>query len=248
VDAIRRDPAPALRGHVSSYYGFREETGAPLQRREGPGADVVVILTLEHEWLIDGELHTSFVGGLREDQVTTEHPGRSYGMQINLSPLSAHALFGVPMNELAGRCVPFEELELVERLADARDWPARFALVDAWLARRLVDARPSPEIAWAWRRLRDSHGRVPVGSLANELGWSCKRIAARFREEVGLAPKAAAKLLRLERAVALAGTMPWAELAVECGYYDQSHLINEFRAVTGRTPETFLQDTAHAAA
>ena len=89
---------------------------------------------------------------------------------------------------------------------------------------------------------------MPVGELARELGWSRKRLVARFREHVGLPPKAVAKLLRFERARELAGTMPWAELAFECGYYDQSHLINDFRAVTGRTPETFLQDTLSDAA
>jgi AraC-like DNA-binding protein len=42
--------------------------------------------------------------------------------------------------------------------------------------------------------------------------------------------------------------MPWGELAFECGFADQSHLVNEFRAITGRTPETFLQDTLAAVA
>ena len=55
-------------------------------------------------------------------------------------------------------------------------------------------------------------------------------------------------MLRFERARALAGTMPWGELAYECGYADQSHLIAEFRRITGRTPETFLQDTVAQAA
>jgi transcriptional regulator GlxA family with amidase domain len=73
-------------------------------------------------------------------------------------------------------------------------------------------------------------------------------LVARFRDEIGLPPKAVARLLRFERAGELAGTMPWAELAFECGYYDQSHLINEFRAITGRTPVTFVQDAAMSAA
>jgi len=71
---------------------------------------------------------------------------------------------------------------------------------------------------------------------------------ARFRDEIGLPPKTVAKLIRFERARDLAGTLPWAELAFECGYNDQSHLINEFRAITGRTPETFLQDAGASAA
>ena len=56
------------------------------------------------------------------------------------------------------------------------------------------------------------------------------------------------RLLRFDHARELAGTMPWTEVAFECGYYDQSHLINDFRAVTGRSPETFLQDAERAAA
>jgi AraC-like DNA-binding protein len=243
---IERTPIDVLRGHVTRYCGFVEETGGPLRRREGPGADVVLVFSLDHDWLIDGERYTSFTGGLREDQVTTEHAGRSFGLQVDLTPFAARALLGVPMHELAGRVVPLDEPLLVEQLADAPDWEARFALLDRVLAERV--SAPPRDVAWAWTRLRETHGRVRVGELATELGWSRKRLVAQFRDHVGLPPKAVAKLLRFERARELAGTMPWAELAVECGYYDQSHLSNDFRAVTGRTPETFFQDSLRDAA
>jgi AraC-like DNA-binding protein len=173
-------------------------------------------------------------------------------MQVNLDPVAARALVGVPLHELANRTVPLEDLLrepfLVERLAAGSNWDDRFRLLDDVFSRRLLDARPSAEVAWAWRRLRATHGTVPVGMLAEELGWSRKRIAARFRDEIGLPPKAVARLVRFERARELVGTMPWGELAFECGFYDQSHMINEFRRITGRTPETFLQDTAVRAA
>ena len=107
---IRRDPAPPLAGRVTSYYGFEVETPEPVRQREGPGTDVVVILTFEEHWLIDGARHTSFVAGLHDRQVTTEHPGRSLGMQVNLDPLAARALVGVPLHELAGLTVPAEEI------------------------------------------------------------------------------------------------------------------------------------------
>src|SRR6476660_1713648 len=100
---IRRAPAAPLAGRVTEYYGFEEKTQEPVREREGPGADVVVILTFEEHWLIDGERHTSFVGGLHEQQVTTEHPGRSLGMQFNLDPLAARALVRAPLHELANR-------------------------------------------------------------------------------------------------------------------------------------------------
>ena len=248
---IRRGPGAPLAGRVTSYYGFEVKTSEPVCQREGPGTDVVVILTFEEHWLIDGARRTSFVAGLHDRQVTTEHPGRSLGMQINLDPLAARALVGVPLHELAGLTVPAEEIIdpfLVERLADTSDWDTRFALLDTELAPRLADARSSREVAWAWQRLRETHGRVAIGELAAELGWSRKRIVARFRDEIGLPPKAVARLLRFEHARELAGTMPWGELAFECGFSDQSHLIAEFRRITGRTPETFLQDTVAQAA
>jgi AraC-like DNA-binding protein len=238
---------------VSSYYGFREETGRPIRRREGPGADVVVILTFDEEWLIDDARHRSFIAGLHDAQVTTEHPGRSYGMQVNVVPTTAHMLLGLPMDSLARRTVPLEDVLgkeaelLVERLYELPDWASRFELLDGFLTARLADARPpSSGVAWAWQRLRESNGSVAIGALAEELGWSRKRLVARFRHEVGLPPKTVARLLRFEHARELAerpDRPDWARIAVECGYYDQSHLINDFRAVTGRTPETFLQDT-----
>lgn len=243
-------PAAPLLGKVSSYYGFREETSGPMRRREGPGADVVVILSFGEEWLINGERLASFAAGLHVEQVTTEHGGRSFGMQISLTPPAAYMLFGLPLHTLANRRVPLGDVldpNLVDRLHDAEGWQARFQLLDAVLTKRVADARsPSAGVVWAWRRLVETNGRVAVRTLTEELGWSRKRIVARFREEIGLPPKTVGRVLRFERARALAERheLPnWARIAFECGYYDQSHLINEFRSVTGRTPATFLQDT-----
>jgi AraC-like DNA-binding protein len=247
---VRGSPAPALRGLVSAYSGFREEAPAPVRRREGPGVHAIVLVSFGEAWSIDGNRVESFAAGLHERQVTTEHRGRSFGIQVDLSPPAAHVLFREPMQELADRVVPLEEVLgeplLAERLYERGDWPDRFALLDSVLARRLCDApAPSSEISWAWQRLVQTGGRARIGSLAAELGWSRKRIVVRFREEVGLAPKAAARLIRFERAresAERAEARDWARIALECGYYDQSHLINDFRAVTGRSPETFFQD------
>ncbi|MDQ3823046.1 MAG: helix-turn-helix domain-containing protein [Actinomycetota bacterium] len=249
---VRGRPADRLRRAVTAYWGFESTAAGRVRQREGPGAEVVVLVSFGNEWRIDGERRTSFVGGLRCSRVTTEHTGWSYGMHVGLAPWAAHAVLGVPMHELAETTVPFEDLlprRLVDRLEGAPDWDDRFSLLDDFLGRRLADARPvSPEVIWAWERLRRTHGRERVASLAEELGWSRKRLVARFREQVGLPPKAAARLLRFERARELAGTMRWGEVAFACGFADQPHLISEFRAFTGRTPETFLQDELAAGA
>jgi AraC-like DNA-binding protein len=254
VTAVAGEPHPALRGNVERYVGFREETPEPLERREGPGCHVVLILSFGEEWSIDGERLTSFAGGLRDRQVTTRHEGRSHGVHVDLAPPAAHRILRAPMGELAYAQVPLEELIdepfLAERLAEAPTWNARFRLLDGVFA-RLLDDRAATEVDWAWRSVVEAGGDLRVAHLAERLGWSRKRLASRFAEEVGLPPKTVARIARFERARELAegpSRPDWARVALDCGYYDQSHLINEFRAVTGRTPVTFFQDTTAAAA
>jgi AraC-like DNA-binding protein len=248
---VRRLPAQELRRAITTYHGFRSDE-PPTRRHEGPGADVVLILSFDHGWRIDGEPRVSFVGGLRLDQVVTESDGGMHGLQVSLAPWAAHMLLRVPQDELAGTSVPLDELlsvDLAERIGAEESWEARFAALDRELGSRLEAAcRPDAGVVYAWDRLLATHGTVRVGSLASELGWSRKRLGARFREQIGLTPKAAARLLRFERARSLAGTMGWGELAYTCGFADQPHLIAEFKAFTGSTPETFLQDTAVQAA
>jgi AraC-like DNA-binding protein len=253
VQLVHRTAHPALRDHVRGYYGFTEETGGPLRRREGPGSSVVIVVSFEHEWRLGDALaperpferFTSFIAGMHDTAVLTEHHGRAEGMQVNLAPPAAARLFGIPMRELARTTVSFEEvfgsIELVERLAELRSWEARFDLFEDTFAAMLRDAPPrSPAVEWIWRRLSETHGGVRMKELCRELGWSRKRLVEQFREEVGLTPKTAARLIRLERAIELASTgLTWGEVAHASGYYDQSHLVNEVRAITGGTPTEY---------
>ena len=154
------------------------------------------------------------------------------------------------MDALANRVVALDDLlgrdadRLLEGLHDAPGWTERFALLDAALARRLDDARPpSAGVAWAWERLSESHGTVPIGALAGEVGWSRATWARRFCRQVGVPPKLLARILRFDRVVARllhAERGRWAEVAYDCGYYDQAHLNRDFRAFAGSTPSAFV--------
>jgi AraC-like DNA-binding protein len=252
-----RAPAAGLRRYVRRYYGFTEKAPAPVRRREGPGVDVILLFSFGPGWRIGSATDPSqpvarvgsFVAGLHEQCVTTEHDGESRGLQVSLTPPGGYALLGLPMDEIAGRTVDAADIlgprdTLAEELSDLGDWPSRFALLDRALLRRLERTRPpSSEVLWAWEQLARGHGRVPVGELTAELGWSRRRIAAHFREEVGLAPKTAARLLRFERAKTLLDRFDrpsLADVALESGFYDQAHLSNEFRRISGVTPATYL--------
>ena len=249
-EMVHEAPHPALRGHVLRYCGYSEDTRAPLRRREVPAPAVTVIFSFGPSIKVDGARFTSFVAGVGESYSNTEHTGHQRGLEVKLSPLAVRSLLGVPAAELADQAVDVDALlgrsgaELCERLADAPGWPARFALLDGVLGERLArDVRPPGDIVRAWHRLAATHGGVPIAGLADELGWSRRHFGARFREHVGLAPKPAARVLRFRRALDLIerddGTR-LAEIAQDCGYYDQAHLNRDFRAFAGSSPGDHL--------
>lgn len=229
---------------VLGYTGYAEHADLPLRRIQPATTVVPLILSLGPAIAIDGEVRRSFVAGLYDHPADTEFLGEQLGVQVNLSPLGARRLLGVPMVELARRAVPVGDVlgraggELVERLAGLPGWAARFALLDAVLLGRLRDAPAvHPAVSAAWARLLAAGGTVGVEALAREVGYSRRHLTACFATDVGLGPKAVGRILRLERTRALlrAGA-ELADAAHAGGYADQPHLNREFRALTGRTP------------
>jgi AraC-like DNA-binding protein len=254
---VASPPAPALRGVVIEYRGFRDDAPAPVAQRQPPSACIPVIIDLGAGWHVAApaagyqreRLH-GFAAGMHDSFALVEAAGPALGVQVDLSPIGARRLLGVPMHELMNRVVPLDDLlgrdagALRERLGEARSWGERFAIVDDVLARRLENARTvAPGVGWAWQRLEATAGAVPIGALARELDWSRKRLIAHFRDEVGLTPKTAARVLRFQALVGhlRAGRVRgWADLAIECGYADQSHLVHDVRRFTGVAPTELL--------
>jgi AraC-like DNA-binding protein len=215
--------------------------------------------------------HDTLLGGLHTSPAVIDHGGSQSGVQIALSPLGTRALFGLPAVELANLDVEASDVlgglakELRERALSAPDWPTRFAAIEDALAARVRSVsdgpvsiglggaghpgRLRPEIGYAWRRLRETGGTVAVAALAAETGWSARYLGARFRAETGLTPKEAARVFRFDRARRLlaaghaAGRRDFlADLAADCGYYDQAHLAREFRDLAGCPPSAWLAE------
>lgn len=136
---------------------------------------------------------------------------------------------------------------LAERLDAAPDADARFAILDELLLRRLARSGPParPDVQRAWALLRATGGRIRIDALADALGCSRRHLVNRFADDVGVSPKAAARLVRFEAARARLGSVPLARLAAEHGFADQAHLAREFRALGGSPPSTFpsVQDS-----
>lgn len=247
---VSATPDPRLRGQVRGYHDFWERSTAPVARREVASPDAVVIVDLDAGWGVGGERHGSFAGGLYDEPIVVEHGGTARAVQIDLTPPAARALLGVPLGELSRRVVGLEDLlgadaaRLAERLHAAPTSEERFTLLDRVLLGRLAAARPvRPDVARAWRRLEETAGTLRVEALADELRCSRRHLTARFAEEIGLPPKAYARVLRFRRAadtLLAGGEQRLAEVAAACGFADQSHLNREFRALAGAAPTELL--------
>jgi AraC-like DNA-binding protein len=256
-EIVHGRPDPALGGRVLRYTGYAEETVAPLRRRHLPSAEITLIVSFDAPLEVVrmplsgacGASFSAFVAGLHTRPAVTEHPGRQSGIGVGLTSFGALALFRMPVEQLTGMVVDLGQLlgragrELEARLAQAPGWQARFALLDRLLAREMSDGpMPAPGVAWALRRLRSTGGRASVAALAREVGWSHRQLLAKFREQVGLAPKSMARVLRLQRSLALLRRpgAPLVDVALAAGFYDQAHMNREFRALAGCTPRQLL--------
>lgn len=188
----------------------------------------------------------ALVGGARSVYYARVVGGPSRSVGAMLRPGAARALFGVSSGELAERHTPLADLwgsdaeALRDEVAHARDPLATF---EAALVRRLRTARArAPFTVDAALRIER------IAELARRSGYSHRVFTEKFREEVGLAPKAFARVTRLQRAVALLATpRPLADVAFEAGYADQPHLCRDFRALAGVSPAAYRRIAPAAA-
>jgi AraC-like DNA-binding protein len=264
TEAVHAVPAPPLRGLIASYHGYRQEGLPPARHRGLPSPYLTLIITLDDPLTVAQHpdphaaagRYLTLAGGLHTVPALITHDGRQSGVQIALSPLGARALFGLPAGELAGVDVDATEVlgntarELHERVREAPDWPARFAVLDRLLcARADLDQVVHPGVAQAWRLIVRNGGSLPVSQLAQSVGWSARRLQDRLRAETGLTPKAAARVTRfdcarrkLQRRVSAGEPAQLAQLAADCGYFDQAHLAREFRDLAGCAPSAWLAE------
>jgi AraC-like DNA-binding protein len=255
--AFRR-PAPPLVPFVAGYQGYRM-AGLPPARHVGlPSPFVTLILTLDDPLTVavhpdpaqPAACYDALVGGLHTRPALIVHDGAQSGVQVSLDPLGARALLGLPAGELADVTVDLTVLlgrdanEALHRMADAPDWAARFAVLDDVLLRRLdLSRRAADPLELAWREVVRRGPGLRVDDLAGDVGWSRRHLTERFTREFGLGPKELARVVRFERSKKLlqrGGFGSLAEVAAECGYYDQAHLAREWRQLAGCAPSAWL--------
>jgi AraC-like DNA-binding protein len=186
-------------------------------------------------------------GTMRKDAVRQE------ALMLRLWPGAVPALMGIPTVDVARAIVPLDALwgraanELTERLAEAKSRASQVALVERAIAGRAPRLSRARVVPRALAALDDLEG-ARVSAVAHHVGVSERHLRRVFDDAVGLSPKAYLRVRRLRRALALArkgASQSWTRIAVDAGYFDQAHMVAEFRDMTDRSPRALWRELGH---
>jgi AraC-like DNA-binding protein len=222
-------PSAAFAGTIECFWTlWSDEPGVP--HRVSPDGCADILFT-------PGDLQV--VGAMTRYQDYQRPPGgRVTGVRFR--PGAWTGYFGIPGNRITDTILPLEDLwgararQLRETLGNADSLEQSAAIVEASMRDR---ENPTP-VERAIRWMEQRHGVVSIDQAAGHCGLSPRQFRRLCLEQSGLSPKFLARVLRFRHAVSrlASSKVTGADLALDCGYYDQAHFINEFREFSGRTP------------
>jgi AraC-like DNA-binding protein len=258
---LERIPAAPLNGFIRSLWYAQARPAAHHRERVLPTGRVQVILNLARDFLLDcpeglsdKRMPPALVIGARSIYEVIDGSDMADLIGIVFKPGGFAAFASDAVDLFSNRSVGLEDVwgrgarELRDRLREVATPQGRLDCLEGFLIERFVVRLLRPgsgrggEVEFALRRFQRAPSIATVREMARTTGWSERRFSQVFREEVGLAPKVWCRIERFQRAVHQlhAGVdVRWAELALDCGYYDQSHFANEFRAFSGIDATTY---------
>jgi AraC-like DNA-binding protein len=258
---LEHTPAPPLNRFVQTLWYARAPQANHTRERVLPSGHTQVILNLARDYLLDcpeGEPERRSAGsaviGARSGYEIVNTSDMADLIGIVFQP-DGFPVFAADRADLfSNRGVDLEDVwgnpvrGLRDRLRELPSPAEKLLCLERFLAQtfaaRLFEPRPPNQCAvrYALQRFGGAPSAVTVRDVARSTGWSERRFSQVFREQVGLSPKVWCRVRRFQRAVNqlhAGADVPWSRLALDCGYYDQSHFANEFRAFSGVDVTTY---------
>jgi AraC-like DNA-binding protein len=245
--------------HITFHQGYRPPHAREVFVPDG-GCEVVIDLSdaPKQRWHDEhGErfdMHKrGWVSGMRTSRIVIGVGSGAPMLVLRLRPGVLPTLIGMPANELNDTVVDLDLLlgavfgsvrDALGETLEQRGAQAMLEVAEDVLA-PLFPARPvERRVGIALRALQQRNGIGTVGAISDELGCSQKHLNDLFQRHCGLGPKRYASLVRFQslvRRLERETDPDWAQLALEHGFYDQSHMVNQFQEMTGHTPTRYMQ-------
>jgi AraC-like DNA-binding protein len=253
------NPAPPLSRFVDRFWLCSDTPSHPRERILPSGTIELVVNLRDDEIRIldtaDSEqctrLSGAVVSGAYSRFFVIDPLVHASIIGVHFRPGGAYPFLGAPAGELADTHLDLETLwgqpavELRERLCALATPTERFALLEKALVSRLFHPpEPHGAVLAALRLFEQTGADVRVHDVARRVGLSQRRFIQLFTTEVGLTPKLYSRVRRFQQSRELVRNSPspdWAQIGLECGYFDQSHLIRDFRAFAGLTPGEYVR-------
>lgn len=255
-----RSPRPALARFVETLWYYKDLDHGHTREKLLPDASMELIIDLGDgpKKLYDNsnldrysEFKHCWVSGFQRRYIVLGVESGASMMGVHFRTGGAAPFFNFPLSELSGNVVELdliwkrEILALREQLLEAPTPELKFDLLESFLVAKAKNGFDQDHAISAALGMLHNWPVLPLKDLASQIGLTHKQMLARFDCRVGVTPKVASRIFRFQKlvvATAKTTTIPdWSGLALECGYYDQSHMIHEFQELAGLTPKEYLR-------
>jgi AraC-like DNA-binding protein len=242
-------PRYPLSRFVECFWTLESEAPSVNPERILPDGCVELILNFGAEFLQHNDERRelqprNFLVGQMTGPILISPTGYVQLIGIRFHPGGTAPFLRLPLHEITDQVVDLGglsskfERELVRVTSDFTSLAEKITALEEFLTRELLSREPDARLMMLAARIVDSGGSVSVDQLASDAGISSRQLERRFSREIGLGPKLLGRIIRFQqvfRAVEQCDAA-WAAVAIECGYYDQAHLIRDFHQFARQTP------------
>lgn len=252
-------PRPPLSEFVYLFWLYEGHNPPHAKERCLPTGTMEMVIDLRQEELrvYDGHNHeqfqsfrTALICGAHSQSFVIDTASQASVMGVHFKPGGAFPFLRLPAGEFRNAHESLETLwgakaiELRDRLLEAEAPAAKFSILERTLLEQAGQPLARhPAVAFALKEFQDTPHSRTISGVSDRTGLSQGRFIRVFSDEVGLTPKRFCRVRRFQEVLRLineAQQVEWAEIALECGYFDQAHFIHDFRAFSGLTPTAYL--------
>ncbi len=254
-----RVPRPPLDSFIESLWVYQNEPGPhTLERILPTGAAQLIVNLKEDETRLYDRDHPerfsrtsgSVLAGVQRRFQIIDTAEQEFVAGVAFKPGGTVPFMRVPAYETSDTDIPLDALwgrrrtaALRERLLAADGLDAKLDVLEGVLREACAPPGLHPAVSFALTMFDRAPTTTRIAAVSDTIGLSAKRFIERFKIEVGLTPKHYCRIRRFQRAVTLANCgrhVDWPQVALDCGYFDQAHFINDFRSFSGLTPTRYL--------
>ncbi len=236
-------PHPLLSSYIETYWVSEGYAEKEISQRILPDGCVDIIFTFNDDCL------TPLLVGTMTSYLDISYTGKIKIAGIRFRPGAIKSFVHIPVFEYTDTRIDILTLDTVleksffQRIEDCRTMTQLISLLDKYFLQRLPQLSYSDkQVDYAVRLIESQKGNIPAIKLANEVCLSPRQFERRFKESVGISPKVFSRITKFRNLSQILKTSPeysLSDIALTFGYYDHSHLIKEFKRLTGHTPKGY---------